>query len=41
EVLVPETTLYLISQDKDGLELEFAREIMEGSADLGDYVHSE
>ncbi|RIB10331.1 RTC4-like domain-containing protein [Gigaspora rosea] len=41
EVLVPETALRLISQDRGGLELELAQEIMEDSADFGDYVHSE
>ncbi|RIB30559.1 restriction of telomere capping protein 4 [Gigaspora rosea] len=41
EVLVPETALRLISQDKGGLELKLARKIMEDSADFGDYIHSE
>ncbi|RIB11143.1 hypothetical protein C2G38_2042909 [Gigaspora rosea] len=40
-VLVPETALRLISQDRDSLELELAQEIMEDSADFGDYMYSE
>ncbi|CAG8760984.1 35191_t:CDS:2, partial [Gigaspora margarita] len=40
-VLVPETALRLISQDKGGLELELARKIMKDSANFGDYIHSE
>ena len=41
EVLVPETTLRLISQDKGNITLEKARKIMEDSANFGDYVHKE
>ncbi|RIB11281.1 hypothetical protein C2G38_2042799 [Gigaspora rosea] len=41
EVLVPETALRLISQDRGGLKLELAQEIIDDSADFGDYVHSE
>jgi hypothetical protein len=41
EVLVPETTLRLISQDKGNITLEEARKIMEDSANFGDYVHKE
>ena len=41
EVLVPETALRLISQDKGGITLEEARKIMEDSSTFGDYVHEE
>jgi hypothetical protein len=39
EILVPETALRLISQDKGNITLEEARKIMEDSGDFGDYVH--
>ena len=41
EVLVPETALRLISQDKGNITLEEARIIMEDSSNFGDYVHKE
>jgi len=41
EVLVPETALRLISQDKGNIALEEARKIMEKSGDFGDYVYRE
>ncbi|CAG8838153.1 24660_t:CDS:2, partial [Gigaspora margarita] len=41
EILVPETVLHLIFQDKGGLELELARKIMKDSANFGDYIYSE
>jgi hypothetical protein len=41
EILVPETALRLISQDKGNITLEEARQIMEDSGDFGDYVHRE
>ena len=41
EVLVPETALHLISQDKGNIALEEARKIMKNSEDFGDYVHRE
>ena len=41
EVLVPETALRLISQDKGNIPLEEAKKIMEDSANFGDYVHKE
>ena len=41
EILVPETALRLISQDKGNITLEEARKIMEDSGDFGDYVHRE
>lgn len=41
EVLVPETALRLISQDKGNITLEEARKIMADSANFGDYVYKE
>ena len=41
EILVPETALRLISQDKGNITPEEARKIMEDSGDFGDYVHRE
>jgi RTC4-like domain len=41
EVLVPETALRLISQDRGNISLEEAREIMEDSGAFGDYMHRE
>ena len=41
EVLVPETALRLISQDKGNISLEEARNIMVDSANFGDYIHKE
>ena len=41
EVLVPETALRLISQDKGNITLEEAKIIMEDSSNFGDYVHKE
>ena len=41
EVLVPETALRLISQDKGNITLEEARKIIEDSGNFGDYVHKE
>ncbi|RIA88663.1 RTC4-like domain-containing protein, partial [Glomus cerebriforme] len=41
EVLVPETALRLILQDKSNITLEEARKIMEDGGDFGDYVHGE
>ena len=41
EVLVPETALRLILQDKNNITLEEAKKIMEDSGDFGDYVHGE
>ena len=41
KVLVPETALRLILQDKSNITLEEARKIMEDSGDFGDYVHGE
>ncbi|RIA97686.1 hypothetical protein C1645_813743 [Glomus cerebriforme] len=44
EVLVPETALHLISQNRSNItniSLEEARKIMEDSANFGDYVHKE
>ena len=38
EILVPETALHLISQDKGGITLEEARKIMADSSTFGDYV---
>ena len=41
EVLVPETALRLILQDKSNITLKEARKIMKDSGDFGDYVHGE
>ena len=41
EVLVPETALRLISQDKGNIALKEARKIMEDSGDFGAYIHRE
>ena len=41
EVLVPETALHLISQDRGNISLEEARKIMEDSSDFGDYMYQE
>ncbi|CAG8839886.1 6683_t:CDS:2, partial [Gigaspora margarita] len=40
EVLVPETALCLISQDKGNITLEDARKIMEDSSAFGDYMYA-
>ncbi len=39
QVLVPETATRLISQDRGGISLEEAREVMEDSVEFGMYVH--
>jgi hypothetical protein len=39
QVLVPETAIMLISQDRGGISFEDARKIMENSVDFGMYVH--
>ena len=41
EVLVPETALCLILQDKSNIILEEAKKIMEDSEDFSDYVYEE
>lgn len=39
QVLIPETAIMLISQDRGGISYEDARKIMEDSLDFGMYVH--
>ncbi|RIA80435.1 hypothetical protein C1645_838706 [Glomus cerebriforme] len=41
EVLVPETTLRLVFQNRGNIPLEEVRKIMEDSTNFGDYVHKE
>ncbi|CAG8803912.1 5986_t:CDS:2, partial [Cetraspora pellucida] len=41
EVLVPETALHLMSQDRGNIELEDARKIMDDSSTFGDYIHAD
>ena len=39
QVLVPETAIRLISQDRGGISLEEASKTMEDSVEFGMYVH--
>jgi len=39
KVLVPETALHLISQNKGNISLKEAKKIMKNSANFGDYIH--
>ena len=39
QVLVPETAIMLISQDRGGISFEEARKTMEDSLEFGMYVH--
>ena len=41
QVLVPETAIRLISQDRGGISLEEASKIMKDSVDFGMYVHED
>ncbi|CAG8599349.1 17836_t:CDS:2, partial [Cetraspora pellucida] len=41
EVLVPETALHLISQDRGNIELEDLKKIIEDSSAFGDYIHAD
>lgn len=39
QVLVPETAIRLISQDRGGIPLDEAKKVMEDSIEFGMYVH--
>jgi len=39
QVIIPETAIRLISQDRGGISLEEARRVMEDSVEFGMYVH--
>lgn len=39
QVLVPETAIRLISQDRGGISLDEAKKVMEDSIEFGMYVH--
>jgi hypothetical protein len=39
QILVPETAIRLISQDRGGIPLDEAKKVMEDSVEFGMYVH--